>query len=533
MRHCKRHSPQTRLILLEPEQVFCSFNLIMRVAPLVAVLLLLLVAFASAEKLLVATADSIEPLLSPHKLALVLFSRTDRCPLCPLLETELESARDFIASARKDIPIVKINCDNDNAAAIKYGVGTYPTVKLFSQGREAAKPYRGHYTGIEIAQYLMDSAEAPSRYVATLDDAKEVVPGTTGASLPPGSKIVIFGFFKLVNADLQHLQEAERELRDTGFFTFVHASTDEVFNFYGARNTFAVFVPGDEKAPPVFPSTNRGLDVDQVLEFVANKALPAVAQINGTNSFLYQRATRPVFRLYTDLVSEENAGNVAAYTEGLAQVAANVPEMAFTIANIDFGMEAAMDLKVLDYGASSVNAGGGWAIYQKGRKFRPEEDPAAFSVEGALAFARRYLGENPPSPYLQSQPVPLDDGPAGVVTVVGKTFRNVVFDESKLVVVLLQAPWCGHCKALMPMWEQFGKAVAASPLGTEKNVVIAQIDATANELPRGYAPNGYPTIYAALPGQKYTPREYQGDRSIDAFTNFVEQMLSEIRTTRD
>jgi hypothetical protein len=36
-----------------------------------------------------------------------------------------------------------------------------------------------------------------------------------------------------------------------------------------------------------------------------------------------------------------------------------------------------------------------------------------------------------------------------------------------------------------------------------------------------------------LPGQKYTPREYQGDRSIDAFTNFVEQMLSEIRTTRD
>jgi len=37
---------------------------------------------------------------------------------------------------------------------------------------------------------------------------------------------------------------------------------------------------------------------------------------------------------------------------------------------------------------------------------------------------------------------------------VGKTFDNIVFDESHDVLVEFYAPWCGHCKSLAPKYEE-------------------------------------------------------------------------------
>lgn len=54
--------------------------------------------------------------------------------------------------------------------------------------------------------------------------------------------------------------------------------------------------------------------------------------------------------------------------------------------------------------------------------------------------------------------------------------------------VLSDAPWCGHCKDLAPIWDELGEHFK-----NNEEVVIAKMDSTKNEL-EDIPIGGFPTL---------------------------------------
>lgn len=132
------------------------------------------------------------------------------------------------------------------------------------------------------------------------------------------------------------------------------------------------------------------------------------------------------------------------------------------------------------------------------------------------AFVKEYV-DGKLEPSVKSEPVPdKNDGP--VTVIVATEFKKIVIDQAdKDVLVEFYAPWCGHCKALAPTYEKLGELYQGKDLGSK--VVIAKVDATANDIPEKI--QGFPTIKLYPANKKDSPVDYSGSRTFEDLANFI------------
>jgi len=127
------------------------------------------------------------------------------------------------------------------------------------------------------------------------------------------------------------------------------------------------------------------------------------------------------------------------------------------------------------------------------------------SVAALAAFA---TAEEAPEAAESSTP----EKPSDVLTLSTSSFGSSVEPEP-LMLVEFYAPWCGHCKALAPHYEE-----AATTL-KEKNIKLAKVDCVEEaELCQTHGVQGYPTLKVFRNG---TPTEYSGPRVADGIVSYM------------
>ncbi|KAI1724281.1 thioredoxin domain-containing protein [Ditylenchus destructor] len=113
----------------------------------------------------------------------------------------------------------------------------------------------------------------------------------------------------------------------------------------------------------------------------------------------------------------------------------------------------------------------------------------------------------------------LFDSSDDVVELTSSNFQNRVLNDDAVWIVEFYAPWCGHCKNLVPEYRKTAKALKGL-------VKVGAVDMTQHEsLGSPYGVRGFPTI-KIFGSDKKKPSDYNGQRTAQSL---VESAINEVK----
>ncbi|KAM6087702.1 protein disulfide-isomerase A4 isoform 2-T2 [Chlamydotis macqueenii] len=436
------------------------------------------------------------------------------CGHCKRLAPEYEKAAQELSKHTPPIPLAKVDAIAETELAKKFDVTGYPTLKIFRKGKPY--DYNGPREKYGIIDYMTEQAGPPSKQIQATKQVQEI--------LRDGDDVIIIGVFSGENDKAYQLyQEAANSLRED--YKFYHTFSNEISKLLKLSPGKLVVMQPEKfqsKHEPKMHVLDLKDSTDEIKEHVLKHALPLVGHRKPSND-AKRYAKRPLVVVYYSVDFSFDYRVATQYWRGkVLEVAKDFPEYVFAVSDEEDYSSEIKDLGLLESG-EDVNV----AILDEGGKkyaMEPEEFDSDVLRQFVLAFKKGKL-----KPIVKSQPVPKNNkGPVKVV--VGKTFDTIVMDPKNDVLIEFYAPWCGHCKKLEPVYTELGKKYK-----NEKNLVIAKMDATANDVTNDhYKVEGFPTIYFAPRDKKNNPIKLEGgDRDLEHLSKFIEEHVTKLSRTKE
>ncbi|KAK2867868.1 hypothetical protein FQN49_003397, partial [Arthroderma sp. PD_2] len=316
-------------------------------------------------------------------------------------------------------------------------------------------------------------------------------------------KVVVVGFIaeddKATNETFTALADSMRD-----DYLFAGTNSAELAKAEGVTVPGVVLYKDFDDRKDVFDGK---IEADALKAFVKTASIPLVGAVGPETYSDYMSAGIPLAYIFADTTEERE--KYSTEFKDLAKKLKGKINFA-TIDSKAFGAHAAnLNLIPEKFPAFAIQDTVGNKKYPYDQEKKITKDEITKFVEGVIS------GEIEAS--IKSEPIPeSNDGP--VTTIVAHTYEKIVMDNEKDVLVEFYAPWCGHCKALAPKYEQLG-ALYKDNKEFDSKVTIAKVDATANDIPDEI--QGFPTIKLFVAGSKDKPVEYTGSRTIEDLANFV------------
>ena len=472
------------------------------------------------SEVVVLSGSNFDDFVNSHELSLVEFY-APWCGHCKRLAPEYErAARKLAERPGSPIPLAKVDAtaEDSKELATKFEIQGYPTLKVFRNGRIFDFKAKGQPTEHSIVSY-MESQSAPASRL--LDGRK----GLKKALKEAVDDIVICGFFESESDKFyQTYLDAANELREDNY-QFVHVLGSENWKDFDIfKPTIVVYTPEHLQTkfePKRHEFTTADATRIEVSEFVRSNSVPLVGHYTYPSRDMRYKDKKPLcLFFYTVDFSHEFRDSTQMWRKKIAEIAKDHRDITFAIANDD-EFTSQMNEMGLEDSAEEINV----ACYDaRGLKYPLDPPMEEWSEKHVRSFIKK-MKEGKLKPYYKSQAVPSKgrDKDGEITVVVGKTFDKIVMESEKDVLLFIYAPWCGHCKNFAPEYKKLAKKVMA----TEKdNLIVAKIDATANDVPPSFVASGYPTIYFAAAGHKDTPFKYEGSRDPDDIILFMKKHAS-------
>ncbi|KAK2192902.1 hypothetical protein NP493_21g11061 [Ridgeia piscesae] len=395
--------------------------------------------------------------------------------------------------------VKQIDCDGaGKETCSKYKIQGFPTLKIFKDGVESAD-YKGQRSSDGIVKYMRGKAGPSSKELKTAAEFEKF----TGSS-----EYVILGLFSAEDSalakDFQKLADAMNE-----DYRFAHSYSKEVHAKSKYENNVVIYQPKQlhNKFDPKERVYEGSASLTEMKTWVNDNihGFAGLRTSGNANQF-----KKPLVVAYYAVDYVKNPKGTNYWRNRVMKVAKKLKDAGNTVY---FAVSSKDDFshELSEYGLTAGDTPVVAARDAKDQKFVMKD---TFSMDTLEKFVNSLLaGEL--KPYLKSEPVP-ESNDAPVKVVVAETFDEIVNDKTKDVLIEFYAPWCGHCKSLAPKYDEL-----AEKLADEKDIVIAKMDATANDVPAQYSVRGFPTLYFAPKNKKDTPVTYDGGREVKEFIKYL------------
>ncbi|KAJ1833433.1 protein disulfide-isomerase precursor [Coemansia sp. RSA 2711] len=410
------------------------------------------------------------------------------CVYCQALAPSYERAA--AALEQYGVKLAKVDCTEEQSLCEEMDINGYPTLKVVVNGDYVA--YNGTREESGIVNYMRRHQEPPL----------PAVPAKGLGKFKDSAEVAVVGYFGSRAPEFGVLEEVARELRDEYSFGYVDDK--------GLAKMQGVPVPGiavykDGGEADIFTGK---LTTESVVKFVRATSVPVLGELSSQTFGNYIRAGIPIGLIFYN--TDEMRNGLESQLAGLAREFKRSVSLAFVDARIYAKHARMLDLK-LQWPAFAIQD-----VVRRTKYLLPST--AAVSETELRQFVGKFA-EGRLQPDFKSEAIPQrNDG--DVFTLVAKQFNEVVFDRTKDVLVLLYAPWCIHCNRMAPAYEELGRS-----LRSHRNLIVAKMDATANDIPGSDADlnvPGYPTIVLVRANDNRIVK-YHGDRSVASFTDFLRQ----------
>ncbi|RDA87995.1 hypothetical protein CP532_3393 [Ophiocordyceps camponoti-leonardi (nom. inval.)] len=413
------------------------------------------------------------------------------CGHCKALAPEFEEAATSLKE--KQIKLVKIDCTEEADLCQDHGVEGYPTLKVF-HGLENVRPYNGQRKADSIHSYMVKQA-MPAVSILAKDTLEE---------FKTADKVVLIAYIA-----------ADDKASNETFTSVANSLRDEYM--FGGVNDAALAEAEGVKFPSVvlYKSFDEGksefkgkLEAEELEKFIKTAATPLVGEVGPETYAGYMSAGIPLAYIFAE--TEEERENLAKALKPVAE--AHKGKVNFAVIDAkQFGAHAGnLNLKTDKFPCFAIQD-------TTNNKKYPFDQEKEVNHDNIAKFVSDFVAGKVEAS-IKSEPIPeKQEGP--VTVVVAKNYDQIVMEKDKDVLLEFYAPWCGHCKALAPKYEQLATQYAESEF--KDKVVIAKVDATANDVPDDVA--GFPTIKLFPAGAKDAPITYSGSRTIEDLITFIKE----------
>ncbi|RDD36733.1 Protein disulfide-isomerase A4 [Trichoplax sp. H2] len=456
---------------------------------------------------LVATlsSDNFTDFVNSKPLMMVQFCSTNNME-CKKMRMHYKKAAERLSSHVPSIPLAQVDVDQETSLASDYQIEDVPTLKIFRYGR-STYDYLESKDEYAIVAYMKEQLGLPAKQINTTKEMKQLIEDR--------KDILVVGYFQddhdpLLQAFIDAGNDALRH-----HFQMFYTTNQKVLQEQSISKSRVVIYHDKrltsqfEKSVVTYENKLDQPDGKDIKKWVIRNSAPLLGELRTKTETISYSNRLPLVIIFLTL-DWSYPEDVQFWRNKLLPVANQYSKkgLTFVLANEE---EHTNKIKwfQLEESGEDVNV----AIRARDGMYKMEGE---FAVDRLRQFLDDFLRKRLKK-LVKSQLIPRNND--GIVyTAVGRTLEKLVNDPDKDVMIYLYAPWCNHCKKFSKTYEDFARKYRKYD-----DLMIAKIDATANDIVLKLDVNVVPVVYFYPKSDKLDVIKYKGPKTVLGLSEFIEK----------